>query len=168
MDEIHGCLSIRGFDHYNINKNFEDKYYIDQPFITLASAFVTRSPYFAFVSCECYYTIKTEKDVFSILYSTSCVYIFSIPYSSSQTHGPLTRCAKLRVVHAPGMPGTFSLPPRISDPDMHHGTCVTHVPWFMPESLTSGFFWSRWRGKTFQAFPMHAQPAIYVSGKRSM
>ena len=30
--------------------------------------------------------------------------------------------------HAPGMLGTFSLPPHVSDPDMHHGTCVTHVP----------------------------------------
>ena len=24
----------------------------------------------------------------------------------------------------------------VSDPDMHHGTCVTHVPWCMPGSLT--------------------------------
>ena len=29
----------------------------------------------------------------------------------SITHGPLTRCAKLRVAHAPGMPGMFSPPP---------------------------------------------------------
>ena len=29
----------------------------------------------------------------------------------SDTHGPLTRHAELRVAHAPGMPGTFSLPP---------------------------------------------------------
>ena len=36
------------------------------------------------------------------------------------------------------MPGTFSLPPRVSDPDMHHGTCVMHVPWCMPGSLTGG------------------------------
>ena len=42
-------------------------------------------------------------------------------------HGPLTRYAKLRVSHAPGMPGTFSPPQPVSDPDMHHGTCVTHV-----------------------------------------
>ena len=41
----------------------------------------------------------------------------------------------------------FSPPQRVSDPDMHHGTCVTHVPWCMPESLTCGFLWSRWRGK---------------------
>ena len=34
---------------------------------------------------------------------------------------------KITGVHAPGMPGTFSRPPRVSDPDMHHGMCVTHV-----------------------------------------
>ena len=61
--------------------------------------------------------------------------------------------------YAPGMPGTFSSPPRVSDPDMHHGTCVTHVPWCMPGSLTNGFFWSQRRGKTFPASPAHAQPA---------
>ena len=63
------------------------------------------------------------------------------------SHGPLTRFIKLRVAHAPGMPGPCSPPPRISDPDMHHDTCVTHVPWCMPGSLTSDFLWSRWRGK---------------------
>ena len=26
------------------------------------------------------------------------------------------------------MPGTFSPPPGVSDPNMHHRTCVTHVP----------------------------------------
>ena len=54
------------------------------------------------------------------------------------------------VGHAPGMPGTFSPPPRVSDPDMHHGTCVTHVPWCMPGSLTSGFLWSQWQEKRFR------------------
>ena len=60
--------------------------------------------------------------------------------SWSTANGPLTRYVKLRIAHAPGMPGTFSLSPRVSDPDMHHGTCVTYVPWYMPGSLTSGFF----------------------------
>ena len=41
------------------------------------------------------------------------------------------QCVTLRVAHTPGMPGTFSPPPRVSDPDMHNGTCVTHVPWCM-------------------------------------
>ena len=40
----------------------------------------------------------------------------------------LTRYVNLRVAHAPGMPGTFSPPLQVSDPDMHHGTRVTHVP----------------------------------------
>ena len=31
-------------------------------------------------------------------------------------------------------------------PDIHHDTYVTHVPWCMLGSLTSGFRWSRWRG----------------------
>ena len=75
-------------------------------------------------------------------------------------HGPLARYVNLGVAHALGMPGTFPPPPRVSDPDMHHGTCVTHVPWCMQGSLTSGFFWSRWWGETFPAFPAHAQPTI--------
>ena len=81
-------------------------------------------------------------------------------------HGPLARYVKLRVEHAPRMPGTFSPPPWVGDPDRHHGTCVTHVPWCMPGSLTSGFLWSQWRGKR----PRHARrmrnPQFYVSNKR--
>ena len=75
---------------------------------------------------------------------------------------PWASCQIRKIVgaHAPGMPGTFSPSPQVSDLDMHHGTCVTHVPWCMPGSLTSGFLWNRWRGKTFPAFPAHAQPAI--------
>ena len=73
-----------------------------------------------------------------------------IPHTSLPVCTPigayLARYVKLRVAHAPGIPGTFSSPPRISYPDMHHGTCVTHVPWCMPGSLTSGFLWCRWRG----------------------
>ena len=67
---------------------------------------------------------------------------------------------KIAGAHAPGMPGTFSPSPQVSDLDMHHGTCVTHVPWCMPGSLTSGFLWNRRRGEMFPAFPAHAQPAI--------
>ena len=62
-------------------------------------------------------------------------------------NGPLARYVKLRVAHAPGMLGTFSPPPLVSDSDMYHGTCATHVPWCMPRSLTRGFLWSRWWGK---------------------
>ena len=68
--------------------------------------------------------------------------------------------SKIAGAHAPGMPGTFSPPPWVSDSDMHHGTCVTHVPWCMPGSLTHGFLRIRRRGKSFPAFPAHAQPSI--------
>ena len=81
---------------------------------------------------------------------------------------PLTRYTKLRVTHAPGMPGTFSLPPWVNDPDMHHDTCVTHVPWCMPGSLTRGFFLSRWRGKRSRPSRRMRNPQSYVSGKRPM
>ena len=76
----------------------------------------------------------------------SCHLFIYNPYSSALPynwccHGPLTRYLKLRVAHAPGMQGTFShhwpqRKPLVSDPGMHHGTCVNHVPWFMSGSLT--------------------------------
>ena len=81
-------------------------------------------------------------------------------------YGPLARYVKLRVAHAPGMPGTFSPPPRASDPDMHHGTCMTHVPWCMSGSLTHGFLWSRWRGNRSRHSRRMRNLQFYVSGKR--
>ena len=82
----------------------------------------------------------------------------------AQTHGPHTRYAKLRVAHSPGMPGTFSPLLRFSDPAMHHGRCVTHVPWCMSGSLTSGFLWSQGK-RSRHSRRMHNQQ-FYVSGKR--
>ena len=81
-------------------------------------------------------------------------------------HGPLTRYLTLQVAHARGMPGTLSPPPRVSDPDMHDGTCVTHVPWCMSGSLTSGFLWSRCQGKRSRHSRRMRNPQFYVSGKR--
>ena len=75
---------------------------------------------------------------------------------------------KLRVAHAPGMPGTFSPPPLVSDPDIHHGTCVTHVPWCMPGELTSGFLWCRCREKRSRHSRRMRNPKFCVSGKRPM
>ena len=85
--------------------------------------------------------------------------------SNYPRHGPFTRYVKLRVAHAPGIPGTFSPPPRFGDPDMHHGSCVTHELWSMPGSLTNGFFWSRLRGKRSRRM---RNPQFYVFGKRPM
>ena len=62
--------------------------------------------------------------------------------------------------------GNVSLSPRGSDPDIHHGTCVTHVPWCMAGSLTSGFLWNRWQGKRSRHSWRMRNPQFYVSGKR--
>ena len=85
---------------------------------------------------------------------------------SIRSYVSLTRYAKLRVAHAPGIPGTFSPPPQVGDSDMQRDTCITHVPRSLPGSLTSGFLRNRWRGKP------HSQrmrnPQFCVSGKSFM
>ena len=83
-----------------------------------------------------------------------------IQWRMSQTTWASCQIRHIVGAHAPGMSGTFSPPPQVRDPDMHHGTCVTHVPWCMSGSLISGFLWSRRRGETFPALPAHAQATI--------
>ena len=89
-------------------------------------------------------------------------------FACSPYHGPFARYVKLCVAHAPWMPWTFPPPPRATDPDMHHGTCVTHVPWCMPGSLTSSFLWSRWRGRRSRHSRRMRNPQLHVSSKRPM
>ena len=50
-----------------------------------------------------------------------------------------------------------------SNSGMHHGTCVTHVPWCMSGSLTCGA-----RGKRSRHSRRMRNPQFYVSGKRPM
>ena len=87
---------------------------------------------------------------------------------SLSSHGSLARYVKLRVAHAPEMPGTFYPPLWVSDPDLHHDTCVTHVPWCMSGLLTSDFLWSQWRGKRSRHSRRMRNPQFYVSSKRPM
>ena len=42
---------------------------------------------------------------------------FILLFPDSKVHGPLTRYVKLRVAHAPDMPGTFSPPPTSKETD---------------------------------------------------
>ena len=91
-------------------------------------------------------------------------YIHSVQLWMVGVHGYFARYVKLRVAHAPGMPGTLSPLPRVSDPDMHHGTCVRHVPWCMPGSPTSSFLWKRWRGKRSRHSRCMRKPHLYISG----
>ena len=51
---------------------------------------------------------------------------------------------------------------------MHHDTCVTHVPWCMPGSLTCSFICSRWQGKRSRHSRRTGNPQFNVSGKRPM
>ena len=67
-----------------------------------------------------------------------------------------------------GNAGNVSQPPRVSDPDMHHDTCVTLVPWCMLGSLTSGFLWSRWREKRSRHSRCMRNQQFYVTDKRPM
>ena len=90
--------------------------------------------------------------------------LLSIPWNKWASASNVFReTITLRVAHVPGSP-----PPRVSDPDMHHGTCVTHAPWCMPGSLTSGFVWSRCRGKRSRHSRRMHNPQFYVSGKRTI
>ena len=95
-----------------------------------------------------------------------CVWSARILNKSSLGYGPLARYVKLRVAHAPGMPGKFSPPARVSDADIHYGTCATHMPWCMPGSLTSRFLLNRWRGKLSRRSQRLRNLQFYVSGKR--
>ena len=89
---------------------------------------------------------------------------FMIGYQESDdSNWPLAWYLRLRVAHAPGMPGTFSPPPRVSDPDMHHGTGVTHVTLCM-----SGSLFGRWRGKRSRHSRRMRNPQFNVSGKKPM
>ena len=67
------------------------------------------------------------------------------PYTQRANNGPLTRFEKLWVAHtcagnAGNVFSTTDLKKKtlVSDPGMHHVTCLTHVPWCMSVSLTCG------------------------------
>ena len=73
--------------------------------------------------------------------------------------GLWTSCQILKVAGCAcaGNTETFSSPPKIMDPDMHHSTCVTHMPWCLPVSLI--------RKRLRHSQRVRNRP-FYVSGKR--
>ena len=60
----------------------------------------------------------------------------------------------LRECQEPFLHHRLKRKPPVSDPGMHDGTCVTHVPG------TCRDLWPAVAGKTFPAFPAHAQTTI--------
>ena len=97
----------------------------------------------------------------------TCFLVFPMLLSSVLSidlyYGPLTRYVKLRVAHAPGMPGAFF--PTTSGQLSRHAYRHVHdsvMPLCMSGSLISGFLWSRWREKRSR----HSRnPQSHVSGK---
>ena len=151
-------------DHYFHNYlRRKPKYYhhFDQPCINIIFALPLARDYMA---CKTMMRDGRSKEVNHIYLQVGVCERSSDTYD----HGPLARYVKLWVAHSPGISGTFFPPPRISDPDMHHGTCVTHMPWCMPGSLTSSLFWSRWRGKRSRHSRRMRNSQFGISGKRSM
>ena len=66
------------------------------------------------------------------------------------------------------MPGTFSLPSRVSDPDSITARASRMCRDSMPGSLSSGFLWSWWQGKRSWHSRRKRNLQLYVSGKRPM
>ena len=97
-------------------------HYLNQWWHQMASRWVNSLWYNNAISCNRTWSILVEVMAWCLM---------------KLTYGPLARYVKLQAAHAPGMPGTFSLLPQFSDPDMHRSTCMTHMPWCMPWSLTS-------------------------------
>ena len=89
-------------------------------------------------------------------------WVYVIPWASYQIR-KIASCAC-----AGNAGNVFTPPPQFSDPDMHHGMCVTHVPWCMPGSPTGGFLWSRWRGKRSRHSRRIRNQRFCVSVKRPM
>ena len=85
-----------------------------------------------------------------------------------QIHWPLTRYAKLWVVHAPGMPGTFSQCHRLqrtaSQRSRHASRHVRHARAVMHVGIAN----SRWRGKCSRHSRRMRNPQFCVSGKKPM
>ena len=83
---------------------------------------------------------------------------------AATVHEPLTRYVKLRVAHAPGIPGSFSPPPTSKKTaSLRSRHTSRHAPWCMSRSLTRGG-----REKSSQHSRRMRHPQFYVSGKRHM
>ena len=80
--------------------------------------------------------------------------------SNIKHHGPSSQIRKIAGCACAGNAGNvfprrrFQRKPLVSDPEMHHGTCVTHVPWCMSGSLTRG------DGENVPGIPGACAPAI--------
>ena len=83
-----------------------------------------------------------------------------------QWRGPLTKYVKLRVAHAPGVPGRFSPATEVKGKsELAIPACITARAWRMYRDAYRDCL-PAVAGKTFPAFPAHAHPQFYVFGRR--
>ena len=111
---------------------------------------------------------RTSADCVQISLGPSIPYIPLGVYRTGRFNAMLTRYAKLRVAHAPGMLGTFPPTPtsketacwrsRHASRHVRHARAVMHV----------GIANPRWRGKRSRHSRRMRNPQICVSGKRSI
>ena len=101
---------------------------------------------------------KFQPDLNSRMY----MYVYDL-YFSQQEHRPSWASYQIRKIAGCACAGNagnvfprrrFQRKPLVSDPGMHHGTCVTHVPWCMSGSLTCG------DGENVPGIPGACAPAI--------
>ena len=69
---------------------------------------------------------------------SSCIKINSLMSWASYQIRKIAGCACTGIAGNVSPHRRIQRKPRVSDPGMHHGTCVTHVPWCMSGLLTRG------------------------------
>ena len=81
----------------------------------------------------------------------------------NRLHGPPTRYIKLRVAHAPGMPGAFSPPPTSIETACYRPRHASRHVRRARAVMYVGIANPRWQGKLSRRM---RNPQFYVSGKR--
>ena len=83
-------------------------------------------------------------------------------------NGSLTRYARSRVAHAPGMPGTFSPPPTSKETASLRSWHASRHVRLARAVMHAGIANLRWRGKRSRQSRFMRKPQFYVSGKKPM
>ena len=103
------------------------------------------------VSCMWGNTVVT--DVWILVFEFACLSIYFETWASYQIR-KIAGCACAGNAGNVFPRRRFQRKPLVSDPGMHHGTCVTHLPWCMSGSLTCG------DGENVPGIPGACAPAI--------
>ena len=128
-----------------------------------------RKQYISVLPLQCRTTDSKLHNILAVCVSSitevqECHYGFTL----WTPHGPLIRYVKLRVAHAPGMPGTFYPPPTLKETTSKRYQHVwRHVrPTHAMVHVGIASLW--WRGKRSQLSRRVGNPKFYASGKRPM